>query len=251
MVLEDKNTIASYGLKDGDSLVIKDLGPQISWRTVFFIEYLGPLLIHQLFFLYYLNTSSPSFTQMYNFCPFICNIDEFSLAYACASFHFLKREYETFFIHRFSHATMPLRNLFKNCGHYWVLSGILISYNLYTPNYISPKISIVLLSLLIFLIAEIGNFRTHTILRSLRPEGTTHRAIPRGLGFDYVSCPNYTFEIVAWIAFAFMTGLWSSWLFAVVATAQMYLWAIKKHRQYRHEFPDYPKGRKILIPFLL
>lgn len=167
------------------------------------------------------------------------------------SFHFLKREYETLFVHRFSHATMPLRNLFKNCSHYWILGGILIAYYLYTPTYVSPSLPIVLVSLLVFLAAEVGNFYTHAVLRSLRPEGTTKRGIPRGLGFNLVSCPNYTFEIIAWVAFSVMTGLWSAWLFTIVAAAQMYVWAVKKHRQYRLEFPEYPKKRKILIPYAL
>ena len=36
-----------------------------------------------------------------------------SIAAACWSGHFVKRLLETIFIHRFSHATMPLFNLFK------------------------------------------------------------------------------------------------------------------------------------------
>lgn len=66
VVLEDAKTLSAYGLKEGDAIVVKDLGPQISWRTVFCIEYLGPLVIHQLFFLTRLNSSQVmSFTQVY------------------------------------------------------------------------------------------------------------------------------------------------------------------------------------------
>ena len=55
-------------------------------------------------------------------------------------------------------------------------------------------------------VAELANYRTHAILRDLRPAGTAKRGIPYGLGFDFVSCPNYTFEIAAWLAIIMMSG---------------------------------------------
>jgi hypothetical protein len=56
--------------------------------------------------------------------------------------------------------------------------------------------------------AQMSNFSTHLTLRNLRPEGSTERKIPFGYGFNWVSCPNYFFEIMAWTAF---TGLTRSW----------------------------------------
>lgn len=54
--------------------------------------------------------------------------------------------------------------------------------------------------------AELSNGFTHLTLRNLRPAGTRTRAIPYGYGFDLVSCPNYTFEIIGWIVLSIMTG---------------------------------------------
>ena len=48
--------------------------------------------------------------------------------------HFLKRELETLFVHRFSLATMPFLNVFKNSAHYWLFSGVLIAYFTYSPT---------------------------------------------------------------------------------------------------------------------
>jgi very-long-chain enoyl-CoA reductase len=40
--VDDDKTLDDYGVKEGDSLFVKDLGPQISWRTVFLVEYVSP-----------------------------------------------------------------------------------------------------------------------------------------------------------------------------------------------------------------
>ena len=54
--------------------------------------------------------------------------------------------------------------------------------------------------------AELSNFHAHITLRNLRPPGTKTRAIPRGYGFDFVSCPNYLWEFLGWTAIAVMTN---------------------------------------------
>jgi len=48
--------------------------------------------------------------------------------------HFLKREYETFFIHKFSRVTMPRSNLYKNCAYYW-LFAIFVGHPLCSPHF--------------------------------------------------------------------------------------------------------------------
>jgi very-long-chain enoyl-CoA reductase len=57
--------------------------------------------------------------------------------------------------------------------------------------------------------ATVSNAITHLNLRSLRPAGSKTRAIPRGYGFDIVSCPNYLFEAIAWTSFTTLTLDWA------------------------------------------
>jgi len=107
-------------------------------------------------------------------------------------------------------------------------------------------------------------------LRSLRPEGSRKRVIPRGYGFNIVSVPNYFFESMGWAVVCVMTGslagniyrlesgnrtltfCYPAYLFTAVSTGQMVLWALKKHANYKKEFgKEYPRGRKAMIPFVL
>lgn len=66
-----------------------------------------------------------------------------------------------------------------------------------------------------------------------------------------VSCPNYTYEVGAWLSFAVLTQCLPALLFALAGFYQMAIWALGKHKNYRAEFKNYPKNRKAIIPFVL
>lgn len=167
--------------------------------------------------------------------------------------HFIKRELETLFVHRFSAATMPLRNIFKNSAHYWVLSGALIAAFIYAPSSATAKAANPLLlypGLLFYTIGELGNLQSHLTLMRLRSSGGTERGIPQGPLFKLVTCPNYMTETISWIGVYLVSGLsWGVLIFAVVSVAQMAQWAKKKERRYRKEFGDkYKKKRYTMLP---
>jgi len=249
LVPNTNDSIHSTGLRNQSVVYVKDLGPQIAWRTVFVIEYFGPLVIPALS-LYVLRP-----LLYFNFDKPLPEPSQRQLiTLALLTIHFLKREYETLFVHRFSLATMPAFNIFKNSAHYWLLSGINIAYWVFRPDAptatTDPSPLLLYIGLALYIIGELGNLNAHLILRDLRKPGTTERGIPRGLGFNLVTCPNYMFEVMSWVGVYLVSELsWSVLLFIIVSTGQMYLWAQKKERRYRKEFGDrYKRKRCGVVP---
>lgn len=242
---DDSKSLKDYGVIDGDKLVFKDLGPQIGYRTVFLIEYAGPLVFVLLYAL------RPSF--IYGSDAATIAYDEVAkLGIICWSIHFLKRELETIFVHKFSRPTMPLSNLFKNSIYYWTF-GAVIGYPLCHPGYKAPPFLQVQVGLGIFMLSEIGNLICHLMLSNLRPaEGSLARPIPTGFLFDFVSCPNYTFEVMSWVGYSIMTQIPFSYVFTLVGFLQMTDWALKKHRGYVKTYDGYKAlRRKAIIPCVL
>ncbi|CAO3623495.1 unnamed protein product [Mucor hiemalis] len=215
-VLDTDKTLSEQGITHASTIYFKDLGPQIGWRTVFMIEYAGPLVFQPIFYYFgkYIYGSS------------------------------------------FEHSAMQTATFYMNSAHYWFLSGINLAFWVFGPWFAQGKIaserSDVWLwgCVAVWAWAEISNLITHITLRNLRPPGTRVRAIPYGYGFDLVSCPNYLFETIGWTAVCFLTTSWSAFLFNIVATGQMYVWAVKKHKNYKKEFKEYPHNRTSMIPFL-
>jgi len=240
----DEQNVAAAG-----EVLVKDLGPQIAWRTVFLIEYLGPILIHVLVvaarpYIYRdagATAEAMSFTQWLSFGMIVA--------------HFVKRELETLFVHKFSANTMPVFNIFKNSVFYWALSGLLCALSIYHPRSLAARADLPVIDAVgtaLYLFAEMGNATVHLYLSSLRSPGGTERQIPSGYGFGLVTCPNYMFEILAWVGIIVASRDWAVAIFISVGAAQMYTWARGKESAYRKEFGDkYKKKRYVILPGLL
>lgn len=249
--LRDEELVSKLSLPAANAqLFFRDLGPQIAWKTVFLFEYAGPLFVYPLFYLRpALIYGSGAAKQPVHLAV--------TLALFCHSLHYAKRILETQFVHRFSNGTMPLRNLFKNCTYYWGFAAFM-SYFINHPLYSSPMLGAAQIYLGVggFLISELGNFSIHMLLRNLRPAGSKERKIPYPNAnpltqmFSLVSCPNYTYEVAAWTSFAIMTQCLPVGLFTLAGFIQMKIWADGKHRAYKKEFPNYPKSRSPIIPFV-
>lgn len=251
VVLERGKRLKDYFEKDEGKLavVFKDLGPQVAYSTLFFWEYVGPLFIYPIFYYF----------PVYKYFGYpaervIHPAQTYAMYYFC--FHYAKRILETFFVHRFSHATSPLSNVFRNCCYYWIFSAVIayfVNHPLYTP--VSEKQMKIGFGLGI--VCQVANFYCHILLRNLRgPGGKGGYQIPSGFLFNIVTCANYTTEIYQWLGFNIATQTVAGYTFLAVATFIMTNWALAKHRRLKKLFdgkdgrPKYPRRWVILPPFL-
>ena len=103
----------------------------------------------------------------------------------------------------------------------------------------------------LFFVGLIINWQSDNILLDLRRGKKRGYTIPRGKLFSWVSCPNYLGEIIEWGGFALMTWSLPTLSFFIWVGANLIPRALAHHRWYQKEFPDYPKDRKALIPYLI
>eukprot|EP00891_Asterochloris_glomerata_P000799 jgi/Astpho2/799/Aster-00653 len=248
VVITPGKTLSSFGLKDGDELIFKDLGPQVGYAAVFFWEYFGPMVVYALIYFF------PHLIY-----PWAKRIPEKgtvqTLAFAYWEFHYAKRIAETFLVHRFSHGTMPINNLFRNCGYYWLFTAF-VAYFINHPLYTSPSATRALVCLSIALLCQACNFRCHQILADLRSGGSKEYKIPKGFAFNHITCANYFFEIWGWLLFGLATQTLAAFLFIAAGGFQMMQWALQKHKRLQKLFdgkegrPKYPR-RWVIFPPLL
>lgn len=103
--------------------------------------------------------------------------------------------------------------------------------------------------LALFVVGAGINLHSDAILRRLRLGSSGYR-IPQGGLFRFISCPNYFGEIVEWTGFALVMGALPGFAFLAWTLANLVPRALEHHRWYRTTFPDYPRERRALVPFL-
>lgn len=100
-----------------------------------------------------------------------------------------------------------------------------------------------------------ANLHADAVLRNLRTKdevarGERHYRLPKGGLFEYVTNASYLSELVLWIGFAVFTWSPSGIFIFLISAANLVPRAVATHRWYQERFPDYPKERKVLIPFV-
>jgi len=104
--------------------------------------------------------------------------------------------------------------------------------------------------LFIFILGFIINLHSDRIIRNLRKPGETEYRIPYGGMFRWVSSPTYLGEITEWAGWAVLTLSFPGLIFVFWTFANLVPRALSHHKWYLETFPDYPKNRKALIPFI-
>ncbi len=107
-----------------------------------------------------------------------------------------------------------------------------------------------IIGVLIFLTGAFVNMRSDQILRRLREENGPGYHIPEKGLHRYVASPNYFAEIIEWIGWAIATWSLPGALFAFYTFCNLAPRAGAHHAWYQRTFPEYPRQRKALIPYV-
>jgi steroid 5-alpha reductase family enzyme len=108
-----------------------------------------------------------------------------------------------------------------------------------------------IIGVILFFTGIYVNWRADNILIHLRKPGQTHYVIPQHWYFRYLSCPNLFGELIEWAGFALLSWSLPALTFFIWTSANLIPRAISHHKWYQRTFPEYPKGRKAVLPFLV
>lgn len=109
----------------------------------------------------------------------------------------------------------------------------------------------IVLGILLFISGFIINKYHDRLLIKLRKSVPQGYRIPYGGLFKYVSCPNYFGEIATWIGFFIVCYNLPALSFAIWTMVNLIPRAFDHHKWYKSHFENYPKERKVVIPYVL
>ena len=168
--------------------------------------------------------------------------------------HYVHRAFFFPFRMRASRKTMPVvvaaMGVFFNLFNGYLNGRWLgLHASAYAPNWLASPAFII--GSLCFLTGFAINRHADRVLFRLRTPGSQHYAIPYGGLYQWISCPNYFGELLAWAGFALATLSPPALFFAVWTAANLMPRAFTHHQWYKKQFSDYPPNRKAILPFLL
>lgn len=141
-----------------------------------------------------------------------------------------------------------LMGLFFNLCNGFFLGYYLGAFKAYSIDWINTPQFII--GTFIFFLGMGINWWADTVLIHLRKPNETHYKIPQQGLFKLISCPNLFGEVVEWCGFAILTWSLPGLAFFIWTFANLVPRAFAHHQWYQSKFPEYPKKRKAIFPFI-
>lgn len=226
---------------------VKNLGPQLPYLTLFYMEYGVPMLIMPALYFFFGNKSNTAY-----------------FALIMGQLQFGKRMLESKFVHIFSNASVPVTGSYKNFYHYWLVYAMITSCDIFGLGQMNGEWDLCGLYYFagICVFWQLCNTTCHVILRRLRFDDKGNfdryaRKIPQGCGFGTVVCANYFYEIMFWTTFTIATRSFASIFFTLQGTYIMIVWAGGKRKALLKTYEGDAdslkliRRRKLVIPYVL
>jgi len=160
--------------------------------------------------------------------------------------HFAKRCLEVLFLHKYS-GPINWPTVIQIAIAYSGAAAMLAFLN---RNPLPAPDALFWIGVLLFSVGQFFNFYHHKLLADLRSVDTSY-AIPKGGLFDWVTAPHYLMELSAWLGIAFMSRHFAAYLIFAWTCSYLFARAARTHEWYLEKFADYPKDRRVIVPFIL
>jgi hypothetical protein len=168
------------------------------------------------------------------------------VVYLAVAFHFIKRVLESLFLHKYA-GKIDLSTTMMIALFYSFAAGTLGWLN---RNPLLAPDTWIYIGVVLYIIGITGNFNHHKLLADLRKNSLEY-FIPKGGLFEYVICPHYLFEMIAWLGIALLSRHLMAWFILLFIIFYLTARAMRALKWYHEKFNDFPKDRKAILPFVL
>lgn len=173
----------------------------------------------------------------------------FLMLKSAITIHFLKRDLEVLYVHKFSAFTV-LDSVIIISATYLAAAVCMIFFHHQTQGLPEPSIDLKYLGLVVFVVGISGNLYHHYLLSKLRQKNDKGYKIPRGGLFSLIVCPHYLFEITTFVGISLISQTIYSYLCAVGIAFYLLGRSYVTRNWYLSKFENFPKSVKALIPFV-
>ena len=176
------------------------------------------------------------------------------IIYGLFMLHYIRRTFVYPFQMRENGKTMPIVIVLAGIS-FNIINGF---FNGYWFGNMAPTYDIswfydirFILGSILFISGMYINIKSDQIVLNLRKGGRIGYYIPQKGLYKYISAPNLLGEIIEWIGWGLLSWCLPTFSFALWSMANLIPRSLDHHRWYKKKFPDYPRERKAIIPYIM